>query len=153
MTSTASTARTAYLDTQDVAKMTMATLRKDATIGKTLTLAGPRAFTNDEVITLCERLAGADAKVNRLPGWLVTGVQVATGGFQWSLEASRRLKFANVMTSDTVFSAPMEETYELLGLKPEETTTLEQYLQEYYTRILKKLKEVGAQSRQTDVYF
>ena len=42
----------------------------------------------------------------------------------------------------------MDETYDLLGLNPEETTTVEMYLREYYTQILKKLKEVGAQSGQ-----
>jgi hypothetical protein len=41
--------RTAYLDTQDVARMTMAALRTDATIGKTITLAGPKAYTTSEV--------------------------------------------------------------------------------------------------------
>ena len=41
--------RTAYLDTQDAARMTMAALRTDATINKTLTLAGPQAYTIQEV--------------------------------------------------------------------------------------------------------
>jgi uncharacterized protein YbjT (DUF2867 family) len=41
--------RTAYLDTQDAARMTMAALRTEATIGKTLTLAGPKAYTIQEV--------------------------------------------------------------------------------------------------------
>ena len=55
--------RTAYLDTQDVAKMTMATLRSDATVAKTMTLAGPKAWTVAEVIELCEKYADADAEV------------------------------------------------------------------------------------------
>lgn len=46
----------------------------------------------------------------------------------------------------------MEETYNLLGIDPASVTTLEAYLQEYYTSILKKLKEVGAQSKKTDFY-
>jgi hypothetical protein len=40
----------------------------------------------------------------------------------------------------------------LLGMDPSETTTLRQYLTEYYGRILKKLKEVGAESKQTNFY-
>ncbi len=53
----------AYLDTQDVARMTMAALRNDATIGKTLTLAGPKAYTTKEVIEMCEDLSDSRAQV------------------------------------------------------------------------------------------
>lgn len=51
-----------------------------------------------------------------------------------------------------MISAPMEKTYELLGMDPSQTTTLRAYLTEYYSRILKKLKEVGAESKQTNFY-
>ena len=46
----------------------------------------------------------------------------------------------------------MDETYKLLGIDPSSVTTLEAYLKEYYSSILKKLKQVGAQSKQTDFY-
>ena len=60
--------------------------------------------------------------------------------------------FADILAKNETFSAPMEETYKLLGMEPGSVTTLEDYLKEYYGSILKKLKEVGAQSRQTDFY-
>ena len=60
--------------------------------------------------------------------------------------------FADILASNETFSAPMDATYQMLNLEPSGTTTLEAYLQEYYTSILKKLKEVGASSRQTDFY-
>ena len=47
----------------------------------------------------------------------------------------------------------MTETYSLLGADPKDTTSLEKYLQEYYTNILKKLKDLKAQSKQGDIYF
>ena len=37
----------------------------------------------------------------------------------------------------------MTEVYQVFGLDPQETTTLEAYLEEYFNRILKKLKEIG----------
>ena len=37
--------------------------------------------------------------------------------------------FADILASNETFAAPMEETYKLLDLNPEDTTTLEQYLQ------------------------
>jgi hypothetical protein len=54
-----------------------------------------------------------------------------------------------VLASNETFSAPMEETYKKLDIDPNSVTTLDAYLSEYYSQILKKLKEVGAQGRQT----
>ena len=51
---------------QDVAKMTLAALRSDATVGQTLTLAGPKAWTVPEVIELCEKLADERAQVTQV---------------------------------------------------------------------------------------
>ena len=58
-----------------------------------------------------------------------------------------------VLTSDIVFSVPMNETYELLGVDVKDVVTLEKYLQDYFINILKKLKDLKAQSKQTDIYF
>lgn len=60
--------------------------------------------------------------------------------------------FADILSSNEKFDAPMDETYNLLGINPAAITTLDTYLQEYYSSIFKKLKEVGASSRQTDFY-
>jgi hypothetical protein len=58
-----------------------------------------------------------------------------------------------VLSSDTVFSAPMNETYQLLGVDGNDILSLEKYLQDYFTNILKKLKDLKAQSKQTDIFF
>ena len=58
-----------------------------------------------------------------------------------------------VLTSDIVFSVPMNETYKLLGVDVKDVVTLEKYLQDYFTNILKKLKDLKAQSKHTDTYF
>lgn len=58
-----------------------------------------------------------------------------------------------VLTSDTVFSVPMNETYDILGVDSKDIVSLEKYLQDYFTNILKKLKDLKAQSKQTDIFF
>lgn len=58
-----------------------------------------------------------------------------------------------MLSSDTVFSAAMGETYGLLGVDQKDIVTLETYLQDYFSNILKKLKDLKAQSKQTDIYF
>lgn len=144
--------RIAYMDTQDVARLTMAALRNEKAEKKTVTLAGPRAWTTQEVISLCERLAGQDAKVTTVPVGVLKTTRLLTRLFQWTTDVADRLAFSEVLTSDTVFSAPMNETYAMLGADPKETTTLELYLQEYYAQILKKLKDLKASSKQGDYY-
>lgn len=47
-------------------KSKTALFRRDETLGKTMTLAGPKAWTVDEVITLCEKYADAEADVSLL---------------------------------------------------------------------------------------
>lgn len=46
----------------------------------------------------------------------------------------------------------MTETYNLLGVDSNDIITLEKYLQDYFTNILKKLKDLKAQSKQTDIF-
>ena len=47
----------------------------------------------------------------------------------------------------------MSETYSLLGVDAKDVFSLEKYLQDYFTNILKKLKDLKAQSKQADIYF
>jgi len=149
---TSDTTRTAYLDATDCAKMVLAALRQEATVGRTITLAGPETFTVGQVIEMCEDLSDSEANVSNVPVWLLKGTRGVLGSFQWAKDATDRLAFADLLSNDTIISAPMEETYELLGMNPSETTKLKEYLTEYYGRILKKLKEVGAESKQTNFY-
>ncbi len=46
----------------------------------------------------------------------------------------------------------MDQTYELLGIDAASVNTLDVYLQDYFTKIMKKLKEVGATSDRTNFY-
>ncbi|MCO5564834.1 hypothetical protein L7F22_018502 [Adiantum nelumboides] len=144
--------RIAYMDTQDIARLTLSVLQSEKADRKLFTFAGPRAWTTQEVISLCERLAGQDAKVTTVPVGVLKLTRLLTRLFQWTNDAADRLAFSEVLSSDVVFSAPMTETYATLGADVKDTTTLERYLQEYYSNILKKLKDLKAQSKQGDFY-
>lgn len=144
--------RTAYMDTQDIARLTLAALRSDACDRRTLTLAGPAAYTTKEVIEMCERMSSSNAKVTSVPTWLLRATRNVLKGGEWARDAADRLAFAEVLAGNESWSAPMDETYELLGVDPSTITGLEPYLQEYHTRIMKKLKEVGATADRTNFY-
>ena len=95
------------------------------------------------MIALCEKYADADAEVRSVPVWLLKATRGALRSFQWATDAADRLAFAEVLSSNENFSAPMEETYALLGVDPASATTLDAYLQDYFTQILKKVGVCG----------
>jgi uncharacterized protein YbjT (DUF2867 family) len=133
----------AYMDTLDIAKFTTRALDVAATENRTLPMVGTRAWTAQEVINLCERLSGQTAKISRIPLGFLRTMRRLVGFFQWGWNVSDRLAFTEVLASGKPLDAPMAEVYEILSLSPQETTTLEAYLQEYFSRIMKKLKEIG----------
>ncbi len=132
----------AYMDTQDVAKLTIRVLEVPQTQKQTYPMVGTKAWTAEEIIQLCERLSHKQVKIARVPLGLLRFLRGFTRFFQWTYNISDRLAFAEVLASGKPLDASMDEVYQTLGLDAQETTTLEAYFQEYFSRILKKLKEI-----------
>ncbi|HEY9707165.1 MAG TPA: 3-beta hydroxysteroid dehydrogenase, partial [Oculatellaceae cyanobacterium] len=119
------------------------------TVNKSFPVVGTRAWGAYEIIRLCERLSGKQSKIARLPLNLLRGVRGILRFFQWGWNVADRLAFTEVLATGKPLEAPMDEVYEVFGLDPKETTTLEAYLQEYFTRIMKKLKEIEFETNKT----
>lgn len=132
----------AYMDTQDIAKFAVRALEVPETVGQSYPVVGSKAWKAEEIIEVCERLSGKEGKIWRLPMGLLRFMRGISRCFQWTYNISDRLAFAEVLASDQALDAPMAEVYQVFGLDPNQTTTLESYLQEYFNRILKKLKEI-----------
>ncbi len=139
---TGETAPMGYMDTQDIAKFAIRALEVPETANQTFPVVGTRAWRADEIISLCERLSGKEAKIARLPLNLLRAMRRIVGFFQWGWNISDRLAFAEVLATGKPMDAPMGEVYEVFGLDPKDITTLEAYLEEYFSRIMKKLKEI-----------
>ena len=132
----------AYMDTQDIARFAIQALTLPATSRRSFPLAGPRAWGAYEIIRLCERKCGQQAKVSRVSLGLLRGIRRLAYFFQWGWNFADRLAFVEVIAGSQPLDAPMEEVYQVFGIDPTEITTLEDYLQEYFSRIMKKLKEL-----------
>jgi uncharacterized protein YbjT (DUF2867 family) len=132
----------AYMDTLDIAKFAVRALEVPETQKQSFPVVGTRAWEAYEIIRLCERLSGKEAKIARLPLNFLRGVRRVLRFFQWGWNVADRLAFTEVLASGKPLDAPMDEVYEVFRLDPQETTTLEAYLQEYFGRIMKKLKEI-----------
>lgn len=71
--------------------MTLAALRSDACVGRTLTFAGPSAYTTREVIDMCARMSDSNAQVTSVPTWLLRATRNILKGADWARDASDRL--------------------------------------------------------------
>ena len=134
----------AYMNTQDMAKIIVTSINNPKSFKLSLPLVGPKAWDSDEVISLCERYSNKKAKVFRVSPFLIKATQSVVSFFQDALNVSERLAFAEVTSSGVALDADMSNTYELLELKKEDTTSLENYIKEYYQQILKRLREMEA---------
>ena len=132
----------AYMDTQDVAKFAVRALSVPETEKQTFPLVGTRAWSAEEIISLCERLSGKEARITRMPLGLLRTMRQASRFFMWGQNVADRLAFTEVLVTGRPLNAEMDNVYQVFGLEPEATTTLESYMQEYFSRIMKKLKEL-----------
>ncbi|MBC1236400.1 MULTISPECIES: SDR family oxidoreductase [Nostoc] len=139
----------AYMDTQDIAKFAIRALSVPETENQAFPVVGTRAWSAEEIISLCERLSGKEARVTRMPLNLLRAVRGFMRFFQWGWNVADRLAFTEVLASGKQLNAPMDEVYRVFGLDREQTTTLESYLQEYFSRIMKKLKELDYEKNKT----
>ncbi len=132
----------AYINTQDMAKIIVASIDNQDTFKETLPLVGPKAWDSNEIIKLCEKYSKRKAKVFRVADFILKATQSAVSFFQDSLNVSDRLAFAEVTSSGKELNADMKKTFSLLNINVQDMTSLESYIKEYYDQILKRLKEM-----------
>ncbi len=132
----------AYMNTQDIAKFAIRALSVSATEKKTFPVVGTKAWGAYEIMNLCENLTGKNSRISRVSLTVLGLMRRITRFCEWGQNTADRLTFAEVLASGKPLNAPMEDVYATFGLDPQETTTLEEYMQEYFSRIMKKLKEI-----------
>ena len=135
----------AYMNTQDIAKFAVRALEVPETIKQTFPVVGTRAWGAYEIINLCERLSGNSAKISTVSLSLLGLMRRVTRFFAWGQNTADRLTFAEVLASGQPLDADMDETYNTFGIDRQEITTMEGYMDEYFSRIMKKLKEIDYQ--------
>jgi len=129
-----------YLDTQDAAKIVVSYVTNDFT--SQTALIGKKSWTPEQIVQFCERLSGKESKKSYIPPLLLGSLKEILRFFEFSWNIADRLQFSEIKINSNLVISKTEKLDELL--------TLEQYLQEYYSRILKKLKENNYQQIQQD---
>jgi uncharacterized protein YbjT (DUF2867 family) len=139
---TGKTSPVGYMDTIDIAKFAVQALKRPETEKQIFPIVGSRSWGSDDIIKLCERLSNKNAKVTTVPLGLVRATGKVLRVFQLTWNIADRLMFTEVMATGRELNAKMDAVYPAFGLETSDVSTLEEYMQEYFSRILKKLKEV-----------
>jgi uncharacterized protein YbjT (DUF2867 family) len=138
----------AYIDTQDAAKAVIRSLITSKSDKQQFSLIGSKAWSPKEIIELCERLSGETAQISYIPAFLLGTFRRFFRLFEFTWNIADRLQFSEVLNVKTnINSNRVFKSFEYL--------TLEEYLQEYFGQILRKLKEVNYQQtqRSNDISF
>jgi CRP-like cAMP-binding protein len=81
-----------------------------------------------------------------MPLGLLRGVRRVARFFQWGQNLADRLAFTEVVATGKPLDANMDNVYETFQIDPKEITTLEEYMRDYFSRIMRKLKELNYES-------
>ncbi len=133
----------AYMNTQDIARFAVAALDRPQTIKGRFPIVGPKAWSAKELVNLCEKFSEKRARVLKVSPTVISFAQSIVSFFESTLNVAERLSFSEVSGSGGTLDAPMDETYAAFGLNQADSTTMEDYIKEYYGVILKRLKDIG----------
>lgn len=139
-----------YIDTQDVAKFTVKSLSIQKTHNQKLPLANIYKWTSFEVIELCEKLSGQKSKTSMISISMLKFLRSFTYLFQWTWSISDRLAFVSFLLEKQAFDLPMKTFYDIFEVNSNDFNSLENYLQEYFSSILQKMKELNEENNTVD---
>jgi uncharacterized protein YbjT (DUF2867 family) len=137
-----------YMDTQDIAKFCLRALQLPNTENQIFFLGGPKGWVSNEIIKLCEQLAGQSAKVKKIPVLVLKFSSEFLGFFDWGQNISDRLAFAEILNVENNFSKSTFDLYKLFKIDPSEIIQLDAYFLEYFVRLLKRLKDINFEDAQ-----
>ena len=132
-----------YMDTQDIAKFCLRSLQLPKTENQIFFLGGPKGWVSNEIIKLCEQLAGQSAKVKKIPVLVLKLSSQFLGFFDWGQNISDRLAFAEILNVENNFSKSTFDLYKLFKIDPGDIIQLDAYFLEYFVRLLKRLKDIN----------
>jgi len=132
-----------YINTQDAAKFCLRSLILPETENKIFSLGAEKSWLSSDLIKLCEKLSGQKSEISIIPLSFIKILRQITSFFQWSWNITDRLAFVEVLSSNVDFSVDINKLNSIFCFESGELLSLENYLQEYFEKILKKLKDLN----------
>lgn len=121
-----------YIDAEDIAKSVIESLKFPLNSNKRIPLITNENWSPGEIIKICERYSGQKAKTLNTPNLILDIFASFFKFFKWSWSLSEQLSLvdsSNIVSRDYIEKAKY--------------TSLEPYLKDYFSVMLKKLKELN----------
>jgi uncharacterized protein YbjT (DUF2867 family) len=131
-----------YIDTQDAASICLKSLLIKDTENQTFFLGTLKTWRSKDIIEICEKLSGQKAQLKMIPISLLKLTEQISSLFEWSLKINERLAFVKTLEENN-FSSDLLNLYEKIDIEKNSLVKLENYLQEYFERILSTLKDLN----------
>jgi uncharacterized protein YbjT (DUF2867 family) len=131
-----------YIDTQDAASICLKSLLIRETENQTFFLGGSKAWVSKNIIEICEKLSGQKAQLKFIPLGLLKLIRQFSSLFEWSLKINERLAFVETLEEED-FTSDSLKLYNKFDIDSSYFVDLENYLQEYFERILNTLKDLN----------
>nr|QCI07604.1 hypothetical protein [Nitophyllum punctatum] len=134
-----------YINTEDIAKIVIKSLSVNQSKNQSFSLTGNHAWTSMQIIDLCEKISGKRAKIAIVPISLIKILQNLTKLFQWTWNISDKLAFISVVSKKHEYNSSTKDIKNMFQGNLSEIEPLELYLEEYFQKIMKKVKELNYQ--------
>lgn len=125
-----------YIDAQDIATSIVENLSSESFENKRIPLLTNEKWSPQEIIKLCEKFSGQTAKILYTPNGILQALASFFRLSLWSWSLAEQLTLVDLnseVTDEDYPSAPGEQNF----------NTLESFLKEYFSVMLKKLKELN----------
>mmetsp|Transcript_12457 Transcript_12457/g.36675 ORF Transcript_12457/g.36675 Transcript_12457/m.36675 type:complete len:310 (+) Transcript_12457:1139-2068(+) len=134
-----------YIDAQDIAETVVNSLYLEPQKNKRIPLITNETWSPQEIIALCEKYSGQKAKTLYTPNIALQFFAWFFRLFQWSWSLSEQLTL--VESNETPNKVYLEK------IDISKFNTLEEYLKDYFSVMLKKLKEINVkQSKEAPIF-
>lgn len=136
-----------YIDAQDVAFLVIQSLLIANTRNKSLALNGPQPLFSNEIIQLCETLAGQKAEIGKISKNLLKFLNFILSSSMWFWSTRDRLNFFEIAIKPLDVNSRKNftsyESFKILQSKPSNLLTLNDYFQEYFEVMLIRLRDLN----------
>jgi|AntAceMinimDraft_11_1070367.scaffolds.fasta_scaffold03088_9 uncharacterized protein YbjT (DUF2867 family) len=142
----------AFIDTRDIAKCCTKSLNnldfkeQKSNQNSIISLFGPKNWTSQEIIKLCEEFSGQSAKVTFTSLFTLSFIKAIMLFSKWTWEIHDRLAFSEIFSSPNEKESNLQTT--VSDFNSQNFLTLESYLEDYFENMLKKLRDLNYDQNQ-----
>jgi nucleoside-diphosphate-sugar epimerase len=134
-----------YIDAQDIAEAVVESLSLPLNKNRRIPLITNENWTPSEIIEICENYSGQKAKTLYTPNAVLKVFSSIFKSFQWSWSLAEQLTFVDSISTIS------NQNY-ISSIDTSNYNTLKSFLKDYFSVMLKKLKELNIKKSESPIF-